>query len=54
MIGARVVLIDGLLHETQAKHAGVEIQVLARIGGDGGDVVEAEEIHGVVLSKAGL
>jgi hypothetical protein len=41
MVGAGIVLIDGLLHEAQAEDPGIEIKVLARIGGDGGDVVEA-------------
>ena len=39
VISAGVVEVDGLLHQPQPKNAGVEIDVLLRIGGDGGNVV---------------
>ena len=41
VIGARVVLVDALLHEAHAEHAGVEVEVLLRRAGDGGDVVKS-------------
>ena len=41
MIGAGIVLVDGLFDEALPEHAGVEIHVLAGIGGDRGDVMEA-------------
>ena len=41
VIGPGVVLIDALLHEPHAEHARVEIEVLLRGSGDGGDVMES-------------
>ena len=43
VIGARVVLVDALLHQAHAEHAGIEVQVLLCGSGDGGDVVEATD-----------
>ena len=45
MVHARVVLVHGLAHETQAQHARVEIHVPEHVAGDGGDVVDAFETH---------
>jgi hypothetical protein len=52
VIGGDIVLVDGLLDQAQAKHVRVERQVLLRVRGDGGDVVQAAEIHGQALSMA--
>jgi hypothetical protein len=40
MVGAGIVLVDGLLDEALAQHAGVEIHVLASVRGNGSDVME--------------
>ncbi len=40
VVRARVVLVDALLDQAHAEHAGVEVQVLLRRSGDGGDVVK--------------
>src|ERR1700680_715170 len=45
VVDGRVVLVDGLLDHPQAKHPGVELDVLASVAGDGGDVVYALELH---------
>ena len=50
VVGAGVVLIDALLDQTHAEDAAVEIEVLLRGAGDGGDVVEAvHALHYVIL-----
>ncbi len=41
VIRARVVLVDAFLDQAHAEHAGVEIEVLLRGAGDGGDVVQS-------------
>ena len=46
MIGADIVLIDRLFHEPHAEHAGIEGVVARRIGRDGGEMVNAFELHG--------
>ena len=43
VIGLGIVEVDGLLDEPQAEHARVEGEGSARIAGDGGDVMNAEE-----------
>src|SRR5690554_5258370 len=40
VVRARVVEVDGLLHESQAEAANIEVDVLLRVSGDGGDVVQ--------------
>ena len=45
MIGAGIVEVDGLLHEAQAEHPRVEVDVALRIRRDGGDVMKAREAH---------
>ena len=44
MIGARIVLVDRLLHEAQAEDLGVEIQITLRIGSDRGDMMEPGDV----------
>jgi hypothetical protein len=55
VVGAGVVLVDALLHQPHAEHAGVEVEILLRRAGDGGDVVEALDrsriAHGVPLAE---
>ena len=41
VIGAGIVLVDALLDEPHAEHAGVEVEVLLRRSGDGRDVMQA-------------
>ena len=48
VVGGHVVLVHRLLHQAQAQHVAVEVQVDGRVAGDGGDVVQAEQGHGVV------
>ena len=50
VIGADVVLVDGLLHQPHAERAGVEAHVARRIGGDRGQMMDAGELHGVLVS----
>ena len=45
VIGADVVLVDGLLDEPHAEHALVEAAVARRVGRDRGQVVDAFELH---------
>jgi hypothetical protein len=47
MIGADVVLVDGLLHQPHAECAGIEGHIAGGIGGNGGEVVNAGELHEV-------
>ena len=51
MIRAGIVKIDRTLDETQAEKAGIEVQVLLRIGRDSSDVMEPVDllIHQDVL-----
>jgi hypothetical protein len=41
VIGPRIVLVDAPLHEPHAEHLRVELQVLLRVAGYGGDVMDA-------------
>ena len=45
VVGGDVVLVDRLFDEAQAEGMRVEAVVVAGAGGDGGDVVEAVEVH---------
>ena len=45
VVDGRVVLVDRLLHQPEAECARVELDVLRRVGGDAGDVVDALEAH---------
>src|SRR2546429_1711384 len=45
VVDGRVVLVDALLYQPQAEHAGVELDVGRCVAGDGGDVVDALELH---------
>nr|WP_230316130.1 hypothetical protein [Conexibacter sp. W3-3-2] len=47
MVDGRVVLVDGLGDEPQAEDARVEVDVPGGVTGDGADVVDALELHGV-------
>ena len=52
VIGARVVLIDALLDQSHPEDAAVEVEVLLRGTGDGGDVVQAVDgSHLVILDR---
>ncbi len=44
VVGPGIVLVDGLLDQAHAEHAGVEVDVLLRLAGDCGDVMDA--VHG--------
>ena len=50
VIGGYVVLVHRLLHQPEAQHVAVEMQVGGRVAGDGGNVVQAEESMGVMGS----
>ena len=45
VVGAHVVLVHGLLHQPHAERAGVEVVVAPGVGGDGGEMVDAGELH---------
>ncbi len=45
VVDVRCVVVDGLLDESQAERAGVEVHVARCVGGDRGDVVESFEAH---------
>ena len=45
VIDGRVVLVHRLLHEPQSQYARVEVDVAAGVAGDGGDVMDALELH---------
>jgi hypothetical protein len=58
VVDARIVLVHGLADEPQAQHAGIEIDVLQDVAGDGGDVVDTFELHeasgkGTAFRRAG-
>lgn len=46
VVGRDVVLVDGLLDQTQSQHLRVEGVVPRRVGGDGSEMVDAGELHG--------
>ena len=46
VVDGRIVLVDGLGGHAQAEDACVEVDVARRVAGDGGDVVDAVEVHG--------
>jgi hypothetical protein len=46
VIDGGLVLVDGLLDQPQAERARVEVDVLRRVGGDRGYVMDAFELHG--------
>src|SRR5690606_32501248 len=48
MIGAGIILVDGLLDEPETERIGVELFVAGRIRGDRGEMVNASELHGSV------
>ena len=54
MITARVVIIDRLFDQTQAKHANIEIQVLLGIAGDGGYVMEPRDFQSITWVACGF
>jgi hypothetical protein len=45
VVDGRVVLVDGLLDQSQAEHPHVELDVGGRVARDGRDVVNAFEAH---------
>src|SRR3954447_6190298 len=51
MIGADVVLVDGLLDQPHAKQAGVKSHVFPWFRGNGGEVVNSRQLHRVVLVR---
>ncbi len=50
VVDARLVLVHGLLDHAEAEGAGVEVDVLLRVGRDRCDVVDSVELHELVLS----
>ena len=52
VVDGRVVLVDALLDEPQPEHPSVEVDVAGRVAGDGGDVVDALELHEPRLALA--
>ena len=45
VIDTGLVLIDGLFHHSQAESARIKVDVLLRVGGDRGYVVNSFELH---------
>ena len=45
VVDGRVVLVDRFLDQAQSQHPGVEVDVLLRVGGNRGDVVDALQLH---------
>ncbi len=43
MISAGIILVDASLHQPHPEHAGVEIEILLRGSGDGGDVMKPSD-----------
>ena len=54
VVDGRIVLVDGLLHQAQAEHARVEVDVAGGVARDGGDVVDPLEPHARRLPPASL
>src|SRR3954463_1921162 len=54
VVDARIVLVDGLRSHPEPEHARVEVDVFGRVARDGGDVVDAVEVHGGPLARACL
>ncbi len=50
VVDGRVVLVDGLLHQAQAHHPGVEVDVALRVRRDRGDVVNSLQLHMLTYS----
>ena len=48
VVGAGIVEVDGLFDEAEAEYAAVEVDILLRIAGDGGDVVNSGDLHSVL------
>src|SRR3954463_14392221 len=53
VVDRRVVLVDRLLDHPEAQHARVEVHVAGSVAGDGGDVVDAFEIHTNEVTRRG-
>ena len=51
MIGADVVLVDGLLDQPHAEHAGIKRQIVARFGRNRGQMVNPRQLHGMILAR---
>ena len=45
VVDGRVILVDRFLDEAEPERADVEVDVLRRVRGDAGDVVDAFELH---------
>jgi hypothetical protein len=45
VVSADVILVDGFFDQTHPKNLSVKVMVLARIGGDGGDVMDSEYLR---------
>src|SRR5262249_37494068 len=43
VVGLGVVEVDGAFDQAETEDAGVEVQVVLRVAGDGGDVVNAQD-----------
>jgi hypothetical protein len=44
MIGARIILVNALLHQPHPEDTGVKIEVLLRRASDGSDVVKSTDV----------
>jgi hypothetical protein len=51
MIGADIVLIDGLLDQPHAEQAGIKGQILARFRGYRGQMMNPGQLHRAVLTR---
>jgi hypothetical protein len=49
MVGADVVLVDGLLDQPHAEQAGIKRQILARFGRNRGQMVNPRQQHRIIL-----
>ena len=51
VIGADVVLVDGLLDQPHAEQAGIKRQILARFRGNCSQVVNSRQLHRILLAR---
>ena len=52
MVGADVVLVDGLLDQPHAEQAGIKCQILARFGGNRRQMMNPGQLHRMILAAS--
>jgi hypothetical protein len=53
VVNGGVVLIDRLLDQSQTQKAGIELDILRSVSGDGGDMVDPLKLHSCLLRCSG-